>query len=364
MIRTWSYIEEGESSSTSSSSASPSSTHSPTAHDSVLLSDDMVDPYHLARLVQLWRAAEASENAHWNDLMHQTEAESSRNASAARLGDPSSYVIPDEAFSDTESADFPDVQAPWGASISRPMRSSSSSDLNLSDDDILGTSPEFHSPMSGGTSYHTAPNTPQTPDSPAPEGASHSSPLHPGGPEGPPPFPAGNASLPPQPTSLGSVPIDELVTLTSLLPSHKYHVRCWQYPRDRALSPVFPNPGDCIQAMAFMLHGDKANAPINFSMEWGFRMPHRWVWNTCSILIRMDGDRTVVTTTMKRIADAAGLLVEHCIDFNADTRGGLFKFGEMWVIVTGRVPGGPGQRDRAIGSESYTAGRDFMGEET
>ena len=116
-----------------------------------------------------------------------------------------------------------------------------------------------------------------------------------------------------------------------------------------------PEPHDCLSALGLLLHGDKIDAPILFSEDFGFHVPHRWVWNTCVIIIQND-PKAVVTSTLQSISDATRIIIEHCLDKMSDYCGGLLRIGEMYISVNGRIPGKMGKWKTDMGSQAYYDG--------
>ena len=57
---------------------------------------------------------------------------------------------------------------------------------------------------------------------------------------------------------------------------------------------------------------------------------------------------------MQKIADVVRLILENCVDFDIDHRGGLMRIEKMYVSLSGRVPGPVGERGETYGSESFS----------
>ena len=103
-----------------------------------------------------------------------------------------------------------------------------------------------------------------------------------------------------------------------------YRLKCWQGILGRHMSPVLPQPGDCLDALALLVAGDKQDAPILFSEHHGYKLPHRVAWGTCAIVLTISGGpNATVTTTFRDIGNVVRIIMENCNDVEKDDRGGM-----------------------------------------
>ena len=155
-------------------------------------------------------------------------------------------------------------------------------------------------------------------------------------------------------TDISQISIDDTTNITSLKPLSEYKLSCFMGEAD--ISPAYPEPSDCISALTLLLHGDKPDAPIVFAANFGFTVPHRWVWHTCVLIVQVNAGQ-VVTSTFQRIANAAQIILKHCLDTDLDYRGGLLRVGEMLISINGRdFVSGMRKWKSEIGSQGYYDG--------
>lgn len=106
-----------------------------------------------------------------------------------------------------------------------------------------------------------------------------------------------------------------------------------------------PTLHDCLNVANFIIHGDKASAPMTFSRNptHGFQVPYAWddLPGTCSVRIDMLSDADEDTFPMTRIASKVADIVEVCLlDEEMPGLGGRDLVGpkqEMRVFVSGRI---------------------------
>ena len=120
------------------------------------------------------------------------------------------------------------------------------------------------------------------------------------------------------------------------------------------MSPVFPEPQQCFEAAKLLVAGDKSTAPIMFTEKAGYSLPHRVMYGSCAIFMTIaKGEDVAVTTTFYEIQNIVRIIMEQCVNSNADTRGGMFTFGKLYVALNGRDMGARGETNRMAESESY-----------
>ena len=109
---------------------------------------------------------------------------------------------------------------------------------------------------------------------------------------------------------------------------------------------------DCADVFETMQEGDKVWAPMHFTRErgTGFRVPHRWHKNSCTVLIDMLKDGDDDSFPLGTVVQAASNIVRACVlDSSMQGLGGRAIIGpekKMLVVVSGTLD--PPQRPQDI----------------
>ena len=113
--------------------------------------------------------------------------------------------------------------------------------------------------------------------------------------------------------------------------------RC--YPPDAPFNK--PKFDDCASLIDLIVVGDKASAPMQFSRDpqRGFRVPHGWINDTCTIVIDLWNGKDD-TMKLTEIAFTAATVMHFCIGRsghpNLDGRGFAGPTMSMTVILGGK----------------------------
>lgn len=103
---------------------------------------------------------------------------------------------------------------------------------------------------------------------------------------------------------------------------------------------VKPKLDDCVSVVDMIQEGDKSSAPMQFSRDSarGFRVPHYWVNNTCSVKIDLVG-RDEDTMKLSEIAFVAASILYLCIGRPGHPNLGGIDMAGPWLTMRVMVGG-------------------------
>lgn len=125
----------------------------------------------------------------------------------------------------------------------------------------------------------------------------------------------------------------------SLPEYERYMVHCFTSWSGHRL--VHPDPRDCTAALRLVLCGDKTSAPMHFSRNSGFTVPHRWAHGTCSIILDIAGDDNegqFDIFSLEHVADRGIELFGRCVNNEKHGVGGKTTVGpknEFLLLMIG-----------------------------
>ncbi|KAI4233167.1 MAG: hypothetical protein LQ352_008275 [Teloschistes flavicans] len=129
------------------------------------------------------------------------------------------------------------------------------------------------------------------------------------------------------------------ITAPSLVDLH-IHIRCYTQPPPPATRLPDAQLEDCYNTLQYLLRGDKAMAPMRFTMEasGGFKVPFAWGHNSCAITITAAKPHADGTFQFVLLAHLAAEVMEGCIKDSMSNLGGEVKLGDeeqFEILVTG-----------------------------
>ncbi|KAL9578221.1 MAG: hypothetical protein Q9212_005856 [Teloschistes hypoglaucus] len=120
----------------------------------------------------------------------------------------------------------------------------------------------------------------------------------------------------------------------------RIRIRCYTQPPHP--HKRLPDAGleDCYNTLQYLLRGDKAMAPMRFTMDTtgGFQVPFAWGHNTCAITITDAKAHAEGTFQFVLLAHLAAEVMEGCIKDSTSSLGGEAKLGDedqFEILVTG-----------------------------